>query len=426
MTTFGIPELLDEVVAAYQAKSPVSARLFPRFKAALAGGETRSILYHAPYPLVIQRGVGAELIDVDGNTYIDALNNYTSLVHGNAYGPIVEAVVRAMESTGSAHAGLHSSQVELAELLQDRFPAAERIRFTNSGSEATILAMRIARAATGRRRYVAFLGGYHGSVPEFIDGDPQVIRVPFNDIEALANAVDEDTAAVFAEPFLGSGGVIGADAGFLEAAGAIAHDHGALFILDEVQSLRNAFSGVHGELRLDVDLVTMGKIIGGGLPVGAVAGSAGLMTMTAAAAGGPVIHSGTFNGNVATMVAGLASMQALNATRIERMNKAAVMLAARIESVGEALNLPLTVTRAGSIMQVHFRSAAPRNVAEAREPRLDWVRALHLALLVEGVYTAPRGMLNLSTAMMDDDLDAIGNAYDRALRRIDSGLSRHG
>jgi glutamate-1-semialdehyde 2,1-aminomutase len=423
MTSLATPDPADEIAAEYLTKSPISASLFPRFKAALAGGETRSTLYYEPYPLVIQKGVGAKLIDIDGNTYIDALNNYTSLVHGHSYGPIVEAVVSAMEEVGSAHASLHYSQLELAELLQDRLPAAERIRFTNSGSEATILAMRIARAASGRRIYVGFEGGYHGSVPGFIDDDPHVIRVPFNDIEALANAVTEDTAAVFAEPFLGSGGVIAADAGFLEAAAAVAHDHGALFILDEVQSLRNAFGGIQGELGLEADLLTLGKIIGGGLPVGAVAGSNGLMRLTAAAVGGPVIHSGTFNGNVATMVAGLAAMQALSAVRIERMNKAAAMLAARIERVGEDLNLPLTVTRAGSIMQVHFLNAAPQNAAEARRAPEALVRQLHLALLVGGVYTAPRGMLNLSTAMTDDDLDEIGTAYERALRRVETGPS---
>lgn len=410
--------MVSPLASEYLAKTRRSRKLSERFRSVFAGGETRSTLFYRPYPIVIVAGSGARIVDADNNEYLDVLNNYTSLVHGHTFAPVVEVVKAALESVGSSHAAPNLAQLELGELLNKRFPAAERVRFTNSGTEATLLAIRIARAATGRRLVIGFDGGYHGAVAGFIDGDFETLRVPYNDVERLRSITSDSVAAIFVEPFLGSGGVIPAEAGFLRATSEIASDCGALMVLDEVQSLRNAFHGAHGELSLAPDLVTMGKVIGGGLPIGAVAGSAGLMALASAADGGPIMHPGTFNGNVPTMVGGLATMHELDAIAIARMNEAAARLAAKIEAAGERLGIPTLVTYSGSIMQVHFASASGELPESASAVRSERLAQLHLALLLQGVYAAPRGMLNLSTQMSDKDHEFIVACYEQAFTRL--------
>jgi glutamate-1-semialdehyde 2,1-aminomutase len=355
--------------------------------------------------------------DADGHRYLDVLNNYTALVHGHAYPPIVEAIGRAARN-GTAHPAPSSQQAALAELLCSRYPAVRLVRFTNSGSEAAILALRIARRATRRRRIVMFAGGYHGTAPEFTDDDPDRVQVPYNDVEALTTQMDASVAAIFVEPFLGSGGVIPATTGFLPTVQTLARRWGALFVLDEVQALRNSYHGMHAELGLEPDLVLMGKIIGGGLPVGALGGRAELMAMTAAQSSDAVRHSGTFNGNPLTMAAGLASMNNLAASAISRLNELAARLATDIEEAAAAAQMPASVTRAGSILQVHLLDPAESQRLHGAET--DDVAILHLALLQEGVYAAPRGMLNWSSVMTEADIQRVSDAYGRAFEYLAS------
>lgn len=399
--------LPPDLVKEYSARTPASRALYHRFVAALPGGETRSVTFYSPYPLVLERGQGAHVVDADGNEYLDVLNNYTALVHGHAAPPIVRAAAAAM-AEGTVFPAPTRHQLELAEAIVMRFPAVELVRFTNSGTEASLLALRLARRATGRRGLVMFEGGYHGTAPEFVDDEPDTRRVPYNDLNAVRAAVNERTAAVFVEPFLGSGGVIPARDGFLAGIEAIAASAGALVVLDEVQSLRSHLPGVHGEQGLHPDLITLGKIIGGGFPVGAVGGRGDLMSLTAANRPGAMMHSGTFNGNSVTAAAGLASLRLLDASAIATLNRRAAFLAGRISEAGHRSDLNVAITRYGSIMQVHLKPGE-RSITAA---------SLHLALLLEGVYAAPRGMLNLSTALTDADLERVASGYASAFQRL--------
>jgi glutamate-1-semialdehyde 2,1-aminomutase len=225
-----------------------------------------------------------------------------------------------------------------------------------------------------------FDGAYHGSATLFLPGSP-------------------DVAAVFAEPFLGAGGVRPTAPGFLAAVAALASEHGVLFVLDEVQGLRNGFGGEQGRLGLTPDLTLLGKIIGGGFPIGAVGGRADLLELTVAAmTPSYVTHAGTFNGHLAAAVAGTMTLRHLDAAAISRLNDSAAALAERIAAAASGAGRPAEVTRAGSIMNVHLGS--PGQVAD-----------LHLALLLNGVYTTPRGMITLSTALSPGDLDDIAAAY---------------
>lgn len=406
----------DVVTQEYERDTPASRVMYTRLRRVLPGGETRSVTYYPPYPVAIDRGDGPFVIDVDGRRYIDVLNNYTALVHGHGYRPMVVAIQRAV-SQGCVFPAPHRGLLEFGEELVARYPAADLVRFTNSGTEAAMLALRVVRRATGRRRIVVFRGAYHGSAPDFLEGSAETVHVCFNDMEGLNRVLDATVAAVFVEPFLGSAGVIPAADGFLAEVEQSARAVGALLVLDEVQSLRNAVDGVHGSCALRPDLLLLGKVIGGGLPVGALAGREEVMEVTAADNPSGIAHSGTFNGNVLTVVAGHVALRHLDAEAIAGLNSGAEALAVRIERAGAEVGLPVAVTRAGSIMHVHLLEHAPTNAGEASQAPAELTGTLHLALLGEGVYAAPRGMLNLSTALSADHLEAVGTAYERALAR---------
>ena len=241
--------------------------------------------------------------------------------------------------------------------------------------------------------------------------------MPWNDLDAVAALLGRpghDIAAVFAEPFLGAGGVRPAAPGFLDGVAGLARDRDVLFVLDEVQGLRNGFGGEQGRRGLTPDLTLLGKIIGGGFPIGAVGGRADLLELTVAAlTPGYVTHAGTFNGHLAAAVAGTMTLRYLDAASISRLNDAAAALADRIAAGAAAARVPAKVTRAGSIMNVHL--AGPSASGQLAD--------LHLALLLNGVYTTPRGMINLSTALSPGDLDDIAAAYSTAFTLVRRDVS---
>jgi glutamate-1-semialdehyde aminotransferase len=275
------PSADGELVRAYTDRTPGSAASFGVAGRVLPGGETRAVTSYPPYPVVITQGHGARLADVDGHSYLDLVNNYTAMVHGSAFAPVTEAVAELLPN-GFAFASPHPYQVALAEPLVARVPSVQRVRFTNSGTEAALLAARIAARATGRRRLLLFDGAYHGSASLFLPGSPDVVRAPWNDLAAVTKLL------------------------------------------------------------------------------------------------GPADH-------------GIAAVSA--------------DLADRILAGAAAAGVPAEVTRAGSIMNVHLDS--PSQLAD-----------LHLALLLSGVYTTPRGMINLSTALSPGDLDDIAAAYATAFTRL--------
>jgi len=408
-----------DLVREYRDRTPASAAAFEAARRVLPGGETRAVTTYPPYPVIITEGQGARLLDLDGHRYLDLVNNYTSLVHGNAFGPVNDELAELLPR-GLAFASPHLHQIALAELLISRLPSVQRVRFTNSGTEASLLAARIVARATGRDRLLLFDGAYHGSAALFLPGSPSVLRAPWNDLDAAAALLathGHEIAAVFAEPFLGAGGVRPAAPGFLAEVAGLARDRGVLFVLDEVQALRNDVHGEQGRLGLSPDLTLLGKIIGGGFPIGAVGGRADLLELTVAASTpGNVSHAGTFNGHLAAAVAGAVTLRHLDAGAIARLNESAGALGARIAASAVAAEVPAEVTRAGSILNVHLdRSALGGAGQDGTGP--DGA-SLHLALLLNGVYTTPRGMINLSTALTAADLDAAGAAYEAAFGLI--------
>lgn len=407
---------LAGLVREFEARTPRSREVAERARRVLPGGETRSITFYEPYPASITKGTGAVITDVDGNDYLDVLNNYTSLVHGHAFPPVVE-VAMAAAGEGVVYPAPHEAQLDLAEHLISRHPVAEQIRFTNSGTEAALLAMRTAQAATGRDRFVLFEGGYHGSAPLISGAHPQVTRVPFNDAEALEKVLDDSIAAVFIELCLGVGGVIPAHHTFVQQLRSMTQKVGALLVVDEVQTFRASYGGATELYGVEADLVLMAKLIGGGYPTGAVGGPARLLRVLDQSTTGSIKHSGTFNGHLVSARAGLVALEHLTPKAIEQMNASADKLADRIEAAGRNSRIPTIVTRFGSMLHVHLQEQEPVNVGQVMPEPTD-VAALHLALLLEGVFAAPRGLIAVSTALTPNQLDSVALAYARAFTRM--------
>ena len=432
------------IEATYAARTPSSANRAAEAARFLPGGDTRSITWFRPHPLFVEQGRGCELDDVDGNVYVDLLLNYTSLVHGHAHPEIAAAVARQV-ARGTAFAAAHDGQVQLARLLCERLDSVERVRFCNSGTEAVMLALRLTRAFTGRPLVAKVEGGYHGTwdgveasveppldrvgpaerpavVPEsegLLPGvTDSIVVLPFGDLaaaEAILEPLADRLAAVIVEPVAGVAGTIPAERGYLQGLRALTRELGALLVLDEVITLRLSPGGAQALYAVEPDLTTMGKIIGGGLPVGAVGGREDVMALTDPSRPGFLPHSGTFNGNAATTAAGVASLELLTGAECERLNGLGDRLREGIRSLGGELGLPVTATGLGSLLTIHLLGDPPNSYRETRGADVEAVRLLHLALLNEGVFTARRGMLCLGTPMGEETVDHALGAIRRAV-----------
>lgn len=406
----------------YLDRTPSSAEIFKRATRLMPGGTSRQASFWAPYPLTIDRGEGAYFHDLDGNRYLDLLNNYTALVHGHAYPPIVEAV-RKQIGRGTGWAAANEAQIQLAQTIVDRVPSIEQIRFTNSGTESSALAFTIARVVTGRNKLLMARYGYHGSLLDFELGTsgkegPLTYLADYNDLAGFEAVLDEhgdDIAAVFLEPVLGAGGIIAGEEKFLHGVRRAARKAGALFVLDEVLTLRFAVGGCQQALGLVPDLTMLGKIIGGGFPVGAVGGSRELLKIFDPA-DMRVFHTGTFNANPVTMVAGEVSLQELTAERIERMSRLRKNLQTGLTAIAKKNSLPLSMYHYGSCLNLYFSESVPHSSAVREDDEL--IGKFHIACLNQGLFIAPRGLIALSTVITDDDISAALESADSAMQDV--------
>jgi glutamate-1-semialdehyde 2,1-aminomutase len=407
----------------FRKQTPKSAEMAKRAERVMPGGDTRTTSYHRPYCLTISHGEGPFIWDIDGNRYVDLLGNYTSLVHGHAYPPIAEAIANAARQ-GTAWPARSEPQVQLAELLCERVRSVERVRFCNSGTEAGMLAVHVARRLTGRKYILMARYGYHGSYDDLElglagqDGE-RTLLADFGEVtsfEALLTERGSEIAAVFLEPVLGSAGVVAPPPAFLELVGEAAHRAGALFVIDEVITLRLAAGGAQEIFEVRPDLTMMGKIIGGGLPVGALGGRAEIMAAFDPRDRGAIWHSGTFNGNPATCAAGLASVRELTPERIAKMEQQAKKLAEELKRAATEAELPFSVRQFGSLMNVFFMNEPPPATIAREDMRT--MALFHLAALKHGLFIAPRGLLALSTVVTDELLNEVCERAGKAMADV--------
>jgi len=399
-----------EIEARYRALTPRSAALAERAGAVFPGGFTRDAIMRSPYAPFVVEGQGSTLIDADGRRITDLWFNATSLPLGHAH-PAVVAAARAQLARGTAYFAPTEHELALAELLVERIPSAERIRFANSGSEAVMMALRFARAARGRSTVVKFEGSYHGSYDDvswsvapplsrvgdadspvpaadtagLAGTDGRVIVLPFNNAEVLRRTIEarhDEVAALLVEPMANRLGLVMPEPDFLAEARALCDRYGIVLIFDEVIAFRVGYHGAQGAMGVLPDLTTLGKIIGGGFPVGALAGKAAILGLSEPTRSDRVTHAGTFNGNPMVAVAGRATMEALTPELFDRINALGAWVRTRLGEICEGL--PLRVTGAGSLFKITATGRAIRNYRDAATANKAWEQTASLALLNEG------------------------------------------
>jgi glutamate-1-semialdehyde 2,1-aminomutase len=397
----------------YLARTPGSAALFERASRSIPGGSTRTTVYSPPYPPYMVRGEGIHTWDVDGNEYLDFLGNYTSLILGHAHPVVVDAVKRQVDRA-SAFAAPTEVEVELAEEIIGRLPSLERLRFTNSGTEATMFAIRAARAFTGRSLVARFDHSYHGThdtVQAWTAGVPDevsrlVVELPWDDadgVERILGPIERDVAAILIEPVQGAGGVRAADPAFLARLRGIATRIGALLVFDEIIAFRVGPHGAQGLLGVQPDLTTLGKIIGGGYPLAAFGGRADVMDRFDARRPGALGHGGTFNGNPVGAAAGLATLRYLTPERYARLDELGDRLRTQLSDAIGRVGVDARVEGIASLFQVH-----PGPTLGTGE--LTPAGELFVGLLVDGFHIAPRGMGAIALPADEADIDAVADA----------------
>ncbi|MBV9603102.1 MAG: aspartate aminotransferase family protein [Chloroflexi bacterium] len=386
----------------------------------MPGGNSRTTVFAAPYPAYIASAHGATVTDVEGQSRLDFVNNYTSLIHGHAHPRILDAVTRQLP-LGTAMSFPTESEIRLAELLVERVESLERLRFTNSGTEAVMMAVQAARAFTGRPRVGRFEGCYHGAYVDHAEDD---LMLPFNDADGVEQAVEQhanELAAVIVDPLPHRPGFVDPHPGFLSRLREVTRGHDVLLISDEIISFRIDFAGPQRRLGYAADLTTMGKIIGGGFPVGAFGGRADVMSVfDPTTTGTRVAHGGTFNANPITMVAGFEAMTMLTPSEYDRLAALGERVRMGLADLFETRGVPWQVAGQGSLFKLHphpravfdYRSSLP-----SRDEQLQMER-FYLAMLGEGIVLTPELAGCASTPMTESEVDELVTAADRALNTV--------
>jgi glutamate-1-semialdehyde 2,1-aminomutase len=413
-------EAYQKAIETYKKRTPESEKAYRQACEYLAGGECRSLAFFNPYPFTLKKAEGWKMYDLDGNTYIDFLSNYTSLIHGHAHPKHSEAITGAAALGTASPAGIEE-QVILAKMICERVNSVDKIRFCNSGTEATMFAIRTAKAYTGRKGVIKMLGAYHGThdVAAYTieDAAEGVYIIPYNDLDAARKILKEhpeDIACVIVEPFLGDG-IIPAKQGYLKGLRGLCDKYNVVYIMDEVQSFRLSTGGAQKKYNVHADLTTFAKIIGGGLPVGAFGGKNEIMSVFDHSKDNPLKQSGTFNGNRASMAGGIASLKMLDQSKIDYIDSLGERLELGFEKEIKKRKLPVSITREGSLLNIHMSSEKPYDYETACKSDNDILRLWYLEMLNRGVFPAPRGLFVISTVMTDEVIDTAASAFAGAL-----------
>ena len=410
-----------DAAALYEAANPGSRAHYERARESLPGGNTRTGMFYTPFPLAIEKAAGATLTDVDGHRYMDFVGDFSAGLYGHSHPVIREAMLAALDA-GMAYGSASPYEERLAALVCARFPSVERVRFTNSGTEANTMALVTARAVTSKDAVMVFEGGYHGGTIYFgrkgapINVPFPFVIAPYNDAEEAQRLIRENAArlaAVLVEPLQGASGAIPGSADFLRALREACTDHGVLLIFDEVMTSRLAVGGRQGQLDISPDMTTLGKYIGGGISCGAFGGPAEIMERYDPSKPGAFVHHGTFNNNVLMLRAGAAGLEkVLTPPAQAALNESGDALRDALNGLASRYAAPFQVTGLGSIMTMHFQREPVHSIRDLR-PRDERLRQLlHLDLIDKGIFTTRRGYMALSLVIIEDDRAALIAAVD--------------
>src|SRR5215213_5604659 len=432
----------------YRGLTPTSHEYFLKGREYLPGADSRSPLFYPPYPVVLEEGNGCWLFDVDGNELLDFTGNHTSIVLGYRDPQVLDAVQRQLQK-GTAFPGVTVPQVRFAKLLCERVPSFERVRFANSGTEAAMNAIRAARAFTGRQKIAKIEGGYNGSwddvmvsthpsgeqsgdvlrpfaAPASLGLSPEstdnVVVLPFNEVEAAAQLIEqqgEHLAAIIVEPVMGSAGMIPAEQSYLEMLREVTERFGILLVFDEVITFRVAYGGAQEHYRVSPDLTCLGKLIGGGFPLGVFGGRGDIMAMFDPSRGRPQIpHPGSHNANPISLVAGATTLELLTDKAIRLLNLRGESLRQQIRTAFADAGLPAQVTGLGSLFAIHLTSQSVKSYRDTMHAEAELRHRIFLGLFEEGVLIDPRGVGCVSTAIGDAEIDLFVGALRHVLQTL--------
>ena len=440
-----MPSATDEL-ARYLELTPASKAKWQTATEYLPGGDSRNSIFWDPYPIFLTEASGSRTVDADGNERTDFINTMTTMILGHAFPPVMDAVTEQL-SRGVAYNAPNEHQVRLARLLCERIPSFDLVRFTNSGTEATLNTIRAARAFTGKSNFAKVEGGYHGThdavtVSVRVDvsqaGDPdrpqpvaasdglaegvldQVVIIPFNEVEATRRILEEnkdELAAVIVEPVMGSVGMLPATTEYLTMLREFTGANGIVLIFDEVISFRVAPGGSQQYYGVTPDMTSLGKIIGGGFAVGAFGGRRDIMDLYDPTKGPRVSHAGTFNANPVTMLAGAVTMEHLDDGVYRSLAEMTEKLRQGIRQVCDELEVPVQVTGLGSLFGIHFNGEEIHNYRDLAATDRDLRAHVFLGLLNEGIMIAPNLVGALSTCLGDEEIAAFLDAFRRVLER---------
>ncbi len=419
-----------------------SETLFSRAQEIIPGGvnsPVRAFKGVGGTPLFIDQALGSRIFDADGLQYIDCVGSWGPMILGHGHRYVVEAVKKAA-TRGFSFGAPTVGEIELAEMIAQAIPSIEMVRLVNSGTEATMSALRLARAATGRKKIIKFDGGYHGHVDALLvkagsggatfnvpdsAGVPKevtelTISVPYNNLEAVREAMDGEVAAVIVEPVAGNMGCVPPAGGFLQGLRDICTEAGALLILDEVMTgFRVAYGGAQSLYNVKPDITTLGKIIGGGMPIGAYGGSRELMQLVSPL--GPMYQAGTLSGNPIAVAAGKATLGVLkNSSIYADLEERSGEFQTGVTKSADKHGVPLTVNRVGSMWTIFFTEGPVTDYESAnRSNRERFARFFHL-MLAEGVYLPPSQLeaAFFSAAHAKKDILQLIERADRVLKKI--------
>ena len=417
-----IDQALEDARRLYVEKRPRSQALAQEAERYMPGGNTRTVLYHGPFPLRAASGQGATLTDADGFRYVNLVGEHSAGLYGHSHPVIKTAVAEALEN-GFNLAAHNLYEIQLAKIICERFPSIERVRFTNSGTEANLLAIATARALTQRPKVIAFEDGYHGGLLYFAGGGLPInapfpfVMAKYNDLEGTRTLIREqpgEIACVIIEPMLGGGGCIAANVEFLAMLREETRKAGVLLIFDEVMTSRFKGGGAQGLWGITPDLTALGKYLGGGMTFGAFGGQADIMSIYDPRRQDAIPHAGTFNNNVVTMAAGIAGLSKLfTPERAVQLHDFGESTIRRLNGVLQGMNARLAVTGVGSLMMFHDLAAGPVGAGSLRREDARLKQLLYLDLLEQGYFIGPRNFLALSLevneAMVDGLVEALRN-----------------
>jgi len=441
---------LEKIQQSYREWTRKSQELAKPAKELMPGGDTRTTAHYLPYPAFMERGEGCRLFDADGHTYLDFMNNFTSLIHGHAHPKIIAAIDEQVRR-GTAFAAPTESQTQLAEMVCRMLPSMDQVRFCSCGSEATLMAARAARAFTGKQKIMKMEGGYNGNhdlgeislvplqpaagpleEPNTLLPDKGValssvadtITVPFNEPEIARQLIKkhkDEAAAIILEPMLGGLGMIPPKPDYLKQLREITTENDVLLILDEVITLRLAPGGMQEIYNVKPDLTATGKIIGGGLPIGAFGGRREIMQQFNPELPDFMWHASTFSGNPLTMAAGIAALNELTPEVYDRLNKLGDSLRDKFNAAFQECGIKGQAIGMGSLVNLHFNHQPIHNARDSVQGFFNsgpLTMHLHLAMIQKGIFPASRQMYCISTPMTEKEIDQAADALLETLKEL--------